>query len=207
MFRGECCGHLDAWPVGSGLAGGGLARRLGCAAPWPALALCVAERAGFPRELGDLVRGRRARGRSSCDEAAAPGGSVTDHHRRAGGYRFELTTAAAAPSPRMAGATDSPSSLALSHPARVVAVGTSGGRDGGTPFWTPGLVRRFRDRSGHLRRSAACAWDQGQIVPKSGLGQRPRARHASTALATPTSAGMPTPGQHHDDNELQLPNR
>ena len=87
MLRGERCGHLDAWPVGGSLAGGGVAHRLGCAAPWPALALCVAERAVLPLELGDLVHGRRARGRRSRDEAAAPGGSVTDHHRRAGGIQ------------------------------------------------------------------------------------------------------------------------
>ena len=29
----------------------------------------------------------------------------------------------------------------------------------------------------------------------------------STAPAKLTSAGMPTPGQHHDDNGLQLPAR
>jgi hypothetical protein len=28
----------------------------------------------------------------------------------------------------------------------------------------PGLVRTFGERSDHLRRSAACLWDQGQIV-------------------------------------------
>jgi hypothetical protein len=60
------------------------------------------------------------------------------------GYKSELITAAVAPSPRTAGATDS--------------------RDGGTPFWIAGLVRRSGDRNEHLRRSAACVWDQGQIV-------------------------------------------
>ena len=156
MLRGECCGHLDAWPVGGGLAGGGLAHRLGCAAPRPALALCVAERAVVPLELGDLVHGRRARGRRSRDEAAAPGGSVTDHHRRAGGIQARSHHAAVAPSPRTAGATDSPSSHALPHPVRVVAVGKRAAAVMvGHPFWMPGLVRRFGDRSEYLRRSAS----------------------------------------------------
>jgi hypothetical protein len=87
MLTGECCGHLGAWPVGDGLADGGFAHRLGCEAPLPALAFCVAERAVLPRELGDLVHGRRARGRRSRDEAAAPGGFVTDHRRCAGGMQ------------------------------------------------------------------------------------------------------------------------
>ena len=34
-----------------------------------------------------------------------------------------------------------------------------------------------------------------------------RRRHTSTAPAKPASAGMPTPRQHHDHNELQLPTR
>jgi hypothetical protein len=36
----------------------------------------------FPLSWGDLVRGRRARGRRSRDKAAAPGSSVADHGDR-----------------------------------------------------------------------------------------------------------------------------
>ena len=182
MLRGECCGHLDAWPVGGGLAGGGLAHRLGCAAPRPALALCVAERAVVPLELGDLVHGRRARGRRSRDEAAAPGGSVTDHHRRAGGIQARSHHAA----------------VALPHPVRVVAVGKRAAAVMvGHPFWMPGLVRRFGDRSEYLRRSAACVWDQGgacgaALRPWGGPGRRTPgriSRHADPESSRGTRTG------------------
>ena len=52
----------------------------------------------------------------------------------------------------------------VAYPASGTGRETSGGRDCRTPFWMPGLVRRFGDRSDHLRRSEACVCDQGQIA-------------------------------------------
>jgi hypothetical protein len=194
MLRGECCGHLDAWRAGGGgLAGGGLAHRLWCAATRPALALCVAERAFLPLELGDLVHGRRARGRRSRDEAAAPGGFVTRSPSSC--WRdtsLNSTRAAVAISPRTAGATDSQVSpvqaarLALVALVLVAAgrsrVTSSRGRSGGFPVRTcPG--RRTWRRAARPERPRAEGRGVARPPQRSAFPRR-----QSTALgAVPTS--------------------
>src|SRR5215471_13881344 len=56
-----CCGEylnlgpFDVRPAGGRRAVDSVAHRLGSAAPWPALELCIAERPVLPLDLGDLV--------------------------------------------------------------------------------------------------------------------------------------------------------
>ena len=183
-LRGECCGHVDAWPGGGGLAGGGLARRLGCAAPWPALALCVAERAVLPLELGDLVHGPRARGRRSRDEAAAPGGSVTDHHRRVIWYMVHERAAGVARRGGSAGrlCNRSPSPCcgtlpkpgAASGPAAPPALGHVGQADlrlpGGRRMRSGQLPHPVQERLALVRRHQDHVTARGHHVEQLGDG-------------------------------------
>ena len=65
------------------------------------------------------------------------------------------------------------------------------------PITVPELLRLLRDTV--IPRP-------GETGPTGCTGP-PGGAATSTAPAKPTSAGMPTPRQHHDHNELQLPAR
>jgi hypothetical protein len=65
------------------------------------------------------------------------------------------------------------------------------------PITVPGLLRLLRD---------IVIPRPGETGPTGCTGP-PGGAATSTAPAKPTSAGMPTPRQHHDHNEPQLPTR
>jgi SRSO17 transposase len=87
--------------------------------------------------------------------------------------------------------------------------------------WAPGpvplsrliaiAVARWRIEEDHQLTKQSTGLDAGQVIRwKSwhrGCTGPPGGAATSTAPAKPTSAGRPTPRQHRDDNELQLPTR